>query len=223
MVKKKHFEYARFCIINIYLYCILNIDAAYGVVPCLTVYFVVILHKRDSLTRFRSMFLVSFDRADIYPNFVELFMILVLRNFDFDFDVEIGISILVFILFVYFWRNLNSDWSKFLCQNWNFDFGFDVEFRISILVLGVKIGISILVSISTSEFRFWFWSWNRNFDADIRAPISLPSMSNIQSIFHWNKSKFLFWLLIRISMSKSKSKFWLISIISTENLVERRN
>jgi hypothetical protein len=40
-----------------------------------------------------------------------------------------------------------------------------------------KIRILNSVSISITEFRFWF-----------------------QSIFHWNKSKFLFWLLIGVSI-----------------------
>jgi hypothetical protein len=45
-------------------------------------------------------------------------------------------------------------------------------------------------------------------------------MSKFPRIFHWNKSKFLFWLLIKSRFLQSKSKFRWLSIISTNNFVE---
>jgi hypothetical protein len=65
--------------------------------------------------------------------------------------------------------------------------------------------------MSKSEFRFRFRHRNSDSDFDFRIWISILTskfrfwhhnlilMSKFQSIFHWNKSKFLFWLLIGIS------------------------
>jgi hypothetical protein len=58
------------------------------------------------------------------------------------------------------------------------------------------------------EILFWFRFRNRNSDSDFDFGISIPisefrfrymiSMSKFQSIYHWNKSTFLFWLLYGI-------------------------
>jgi hypothetical protein len=99
-----------------------------------------------------------------------------------------------------FQTKFHSDFVKFHCWNRNFDLCFDVEIR-------------ILIFISTSEFRFWFWFWfqfqNQNFGSDIRVPYSVPYFNinvKFQSIFHRNKSAFLFCFLIRISIPTVKIK-----------------
>jgi hypothetical protein len=80
----------------------------------------------------------------------------------------------------------------------------------------VEIGISISGSLWKSEFRFRVRCGNRNFgfwigifiptsEFRFRNQVSI-SMSKFQSIFYWNKSTFIFWLLFGILMSTIEIK-----------------
>jgi hypothetical protein len=145
----------------------------------------------------------TFDEIEIltkfYPHFVD---ISIFRNFNFGFNVDY-----LFSMISKFRQNPILISSKFRCQKQNFDFGFDGKFGISISVRFQHRNFDTVFGIGISIL----WFRNRNFDSDFIIGISIPtsefrfryqtwpiSMSKFQSIFLWNKSKFLFWYLVGI-------------------------
>jgi hypothetical protein len=117
---------------------------------------------------------------------------------------------------------------------WNRNFNFNFDTGIEIHRNRNRLFTFDEISMPKSEFRFWFRCIYRNFDFDIGIPtliskseseyfdsdigihISVSGLNiNVENVpFHWTKSKFIFWLLIGISIPtfRNRKQLWLESL-----------